>query len=40
MIAEEWEPVFARDKRGTRLRGDHAKKEAGITVRKSNKFRK
>jgi len=26
-----WEPVFPRDKRGTRLRGDHAQKTTAFT---------
>ncbi len=29
MIAEKWKPVFARDKRVTRLRGDHAQIKIG-----------
>jgi hypothetical protein len=29
---EKWEPVFPRDKRGTRLRGDHAPTKAGNIV--------
>jgi hypothetical protein len=29
MIAEKWKPVFARDKRVTRLRGDHAQTKKG-----------
>jgi len=28
---EKWEPVFPRDKRGTRLRGDHAQKTTAFT---------
>ena len=34
---EKWAPVFPRDKRGTRLRGDHAqtKRQIGMTIRRS-----
>src|SRR5258708_6072486 len=33
---EKWIPVFPRDKRGTRLRGDHAqtKRSSGMTIRR------
>jgi hypothetical protein len=37
MIAEKWEPVFARDKRVTRLRGDHAKIKRGVTMAHINR---
>jgi hypothetical protein len=34
---EKWAPVFPRDKRGTRLRGDHAQtKTYSATVIQSN----
>jgi hypothetical protein len=36
MIAEKWEPVFARDKRVTSLRGDHAKIKKGVTMAHTN----
>jgi hypothetical protein len=33
---EKWIPVFPRDKRGTRLRGDHAqtKRQSAMTIRR------
>jgi hypothetical protein len=33
---EKWIAVFARDKRGARLRGDHAqiKRQSGMTIRR------
>jgi hypothetical protein len=32
MIAEKWNPVFARDKRVTRLRDDHARTRRDATM--------